>query len=137
MTALRLQRLHDVGFVFRQKPRYRSFEERFEELKLFNEEHGHCRVPVSRSGGLGSFVSTCRNEYTKFNAGGRSTLDEQKIQALTDLGFEYQLGKKRTNTAPPKTWEGKDWVGFKKHCLYLLCCNGSPNSLSHIRTLLK
>jgi hypothetical protein len=113
LTASQLSRLHDIGFVFRQKPKYKSFEDRLEEYKAYKEEHGV--VPTTTlAGGLGSFVSTCRNEHFKFTEGQKSTLTAEKVQTLTDLGFVWQVGKRRMNQGPCKPWEGKIYLLLEK-----------------------
>jgi hypothetical protein len=118
MDAARLQRLHEIGFRFPTDRNYKKFDERIEELKAYMEVHGHVRVPTNTPGGIGNFVATCREMYRQFTAGNHSTLDDAKIQKLRDLGFEFQVGKRRPDATPRKTWEGKNGGFDGVHFLY-------------------
>jgi hypothetical protein len=46
ITDKRIEKLNDIGFEwFLQQRGHAPWDERFEQLKAFQKEHGHCRVP--------------------------------------------------------------------------------------------
>ena len=59
-----------------------SWEERFQQLKEFREEHGHCNVPKTHAGGLGHWVNDQRRGKERLQC--RSAEQAQKLE---DLGF--------------------------------------------------
>ena len=61
MTNEKLQHLSDMGFEWSVKKEREdaTWDQRFEELKKFRDEHGHCRVPRG-SGKLGQWVMHMR-----------------------------------------------------------------------------
>ena len=69
------------------------WEERFQELLLYQQRHGHCRVPVE-SGVLGKWVMHLREKYKRhLSEGGRyrGQLTAERIARLESLGFEWRL----------------------------------------------
>jgi hypothetical protein len=105
MTPDRIRLLDSVGFqwtVLKSQPR--TFEERFEQLKEYNEAHGHCNVPQKCKDsptGLGDFVLTQRRIYKAVMSGQplkNKRISEAevhgRIQQLTDIGFEWSLRKR-------------------------------------------
>ena len=84
MTDEKLQHLSDMGFEWSVKKERQDamWNQRFEELREFKEEHGHCRVPKS-SGKLGTWVRHMRS------AAQRPKCNE-KIEKLKAVGlFDY------------------------------------------------
>lgn len=76
------------------------WEERFQELHLFQQRHGHCRVPLN-SGVLGKWVMHLREKYKRYLTEDRfrGQLTAERIERLNSLGFEWSL-------RPPTTpWE--------------------------------
>jgi hypothetical protein len=125
MTAVKMQKLTELGFQFAKRPSYKSWDERLEQLKNFHAKHGHVRIPVSDVE-LGEFVSRMRQEYNKFQDGKKSSLNDERIQALADLGFLFCAGKRpQTNTTArrkKKTWDERleELVAYRNkngHCL--------------------
>jgi hypothetical protein len=105
LTTKKLMKLHAIGFVFRQKEKYRTFEERVEELKEYKAQHGNLRVPTNTPG-LGAFVAHARDQYRLSKLGRKHTMNDQKFQTLHDIGFEFKVGKTPTVTAYPRlNWE--------------------------------
>jgi hypothetical protein len=60
MTDEKLQHLSDMGFEWSVRDNSDFWIQRYEELKKFKEEHGHCRVPKS-SGKLGIWAMHMRS----------------------------------------------------------------------------
>lgn len=98
MTASRLQKLNDIGFVFNPRSAYLRWEERMDQLRAFKIQHGHLRVPVTDPE-IGEFVARQRVEYAKFNDGKPCNMTEQRARDLTELGFIFQVGKRRVSDA--------------------------------------
>ncbi len=67
-------------------PVKKSWDERFEEMLLFKEEHGHTIVP-QLSGPLGGWVRMQRIAYKKLKAGEKSTMTAEKALRLAEVGF--------------------------------------------------
>jgi len=118
LTAVRLQKLNDVGFVFSPRPRYLKWEERIDQLHEFKNKNGHLRVPVTHPD-IGDFIAKQRVEYAKFKEGKPTVgMNDERIEQLKDLGFVFQVGKRRTNEIRPpnKTWDERfnDLLQFKE-----------------------
>ena len=129
LTPDRFQRLQDLGFVFcsTEKSPYLKFHEWVERLAAFKEEHGHCRVPhdFPEDPSLSAWVHRQRNEYRKFQQEeehgpdivhqrpyaskyeAKSTLNAERIQTLTDMGFIWQVAKRTGSLfgADRKSWD--------------------------------
>ena len=79
MTDEKLQHLSDMGFEWSVKKERDDaiWNQRFEELREFKDEHGHCRVP--RKGKFGSWVNMQRNR--------RAFTSKEKIMKLEEIGL--------------------------------------------------
>ena len=88
LASERIQRLDDIGFDWARGP---TWEERYDELKGYMAEHGHCNVPLLGHGPLGNWVGTQRAVYKKGN------LSSERIQRLDDIGFDW--------ARRPTTWD--------------------------------
>ena len=97
-NAEQAQKLEELGFRWDTVKRC-SWEERFEQLKGFNEEHGHCTVPRKHPGGLGFWV-----EYQRSTRGSQHC-DASQTRKLEELGLE-KLGV-RWDTATRCSWEAR------------------------------
>ena len=159
MTASRLQKLNDIGFVFTPRAAYLRWEERMEQLKEYKQKHGHLRVPVIDPD-IGEFVARQRVEYAKFVEGKPSNMNQERVDDLTNLGFVFQVGKRRISEVKivRKTWEERfeellqykdmyghtlvpqnnsalgEWV-HKQRKMYKLLKSGKPCSLTTERAL--
>ena len=80
-----------------------TWDERFEELLHFHKGYNHCRVPV-RTPGLGRWVAQMRADYRsimsksdaereQLNSTDAWSLNAERIELLTKLGFEFQLSE--------------------------------------------
>lgn len=121
MCAERIAQLEEVEFVWtvgrgggkrnrgNLKPSV-SWNQRFNELKAYKEEHGDCQVPVKYPPNpqLGMWVASQRKQYHKFmeaKKAGTSDLasggmNEERIAALEGIGFVWAL-------APG--WDSNTW----------------------------
>ena len=75
----------------------KSFDERFEELMVFKEKHGHCRAPKTPSSeyfALGRWCGELRTSYKQIQRGQNPQvkLSIVNIQRLEEEGFKWTLG---------------------------------------------
>ena len=81
----RIARLEGIGFVWDVTEE--AWEKNFLELKRFQEEHGHCKVPqrYPQNPQLASWVSNQRKDFKK------GDLSEDRIARLEELGFVWDV----------------------------------------------
>ena len=95
MTAERIQELENVGFKWGiSKTDLRSsWNERFEELREFKVQYGHCRVPklYSDNPKLGYWVAKQRARYRLYQEGKPSHMTAERIQELENVGFKWDV----------------------------------------------
>jgi hypothetical protein len=94
ITEERIHKLNDIGFEWSATAV--EWHERFEQLKAFQKEHGHCRVPGrkeknSSTHQLSTWVSNQRAQYMLLQQGKGSHMKEARIHKLNDIGFEWSL----------------------------------------------
>jgi len=70
---------------------------RFEELKAFKLEHGHCNVPRTwlANPQLGTWLNTQRKQYRLSKQGMSSKMIPARIHKLEQLGFQWSLCEKQ------------------------------------------
>ena len=83
MNDEKLQHLSDMDFHWSVKKERNSavWDQRYEELEKFQEEHGHCRVPPG-SGKLGGWV-----HHQRYNKSIRIARSEEKTAKLEAIGL--------------------------------------------------
>ena len=90
MTEERIKKLNDIGFewVFNF-----SWDDRYEELKQYRSKFGDCNVPQKWGDNLqlGRWVQTQRCQYRLYKEGKASSMTEERIEKLNDVGFEWVL----------------------------------------------
>lgn len=84
MSQERQELLNLLGFEWRLKSKHLSWDEQYQQLVIFWEKHGHCRVP-DHDLPLGSWVRHLRENYRK------KKLDSNKIKKLEALGFVWNI----------------------------------------------
>jgi len=110
LTAFRMQKLSSIGFHFESKVKTRPWEERFDALRRFKENFGHCKVPrlfdQPTYEGLGKWVAEQRTKRNYMLKGKRTTMTPEREKMLTDLGMIWSVFK-----LPPKEEraERKPW----------------------------
>ena len=82
MTDEKLQHLSDMGFEWSVKKEREDamWNQRYEELKKFKEEHCHCRVTLKSSRKLGKWVENQR--YNKQIIAGSTEGRAVKLEAI-------------------------------------------------------
>lgn len=73
-----------------------KWETRFDELKHFQREKGHCRVPA-HSTKLGRWVERQRTLYRL------GKIDSERIERLETIGFEWRLQQQAAPRNPVST----------------------------------
>jgi Helicase associated domain len=82
----RLQDLQDIGFIW-DVLEYK-WQQKFQQLIVFYEQHGHVDVPDTMAG-LGSWVKDQRREFKKIKQGEPSRLTPQHAKALHRIGLDW------------------------------------------------
>ena len=99
----RIAQLNAIGFEWKVR-NSGKWEDKFNCLRAFQREHGHCRVPKSfmvESVKLGIWVHAQRQHYHNFMIDKTSALiSDERIAQLNAIGFEWKV----INTA---AWQDK------------------------------
>ncbi len=101
--------LDDLGFIWNRQESL--WQQRFNELRKYKETHGHVRVNT-KDGQLGNWVMIQRLQYRQHKKGGKNTLSNERMEALNQIGFEWDIHE--------ASWEDK--LNEVKECL-----NGCPD----------
>eukprot|EP00816_Leptocylindrus_hargravesii_P013136 CAMPEP_0196808644 /NCGR_PEP_ID=MMETSP1362-20130617/8633_1 /TAXON_ID=163516 /ORGANISM="Leptocylindrus danicus, Strain CCMP1856" /LENGTH=149 /DNA_ID=CAMNT_0042183057 /DNA_START=330 /DNA_END=777 /DNA_ORIENTATION=+ len=67
---------------------------RFQELKSYKAEHGHCNVPVQSKRKLGNWVNSQRKQYRLLQEGKQSSMNDERVGNLKSIGFEWSPGSR-------------------------------------------
>jgi hypothetical protein len=123
LTATRIMRLTELGFEFMQRGSYQNWNARIEQMKRFKEQNGHLNIPTSHEE-LGEFISRQRFDYRKQLEGVKTAMTEERIQILTDLGFQFSAARpwEQSKKQVSKSWEERfqELLEFKQmfgHCI--------------------
>lgn len=87
LNASRIQSLDALGFIWDSHGA--AWEEKYQELKEFSKRHGNTNVPCRYLGSskLSTWIKRQRRQYRLFLANRTSTMDQERIRKLEDLGF--------------------------------------------------
>jgi len=91
----KLVRSKSVRLTDRKKLQNKAWYDRFEDLKQYKEEHGDCMVPQKypQNPSLGTWVNKQRMEYKLLLDGHKSSMTEERLQALASIGFTWAKRK--------------------------------------------
>jgi len=65
------------------------WKERFQSLEVFQLEHGHCVVPSTHpDASLCNWVRYQRKQFKLYQAGAKSSMDEERVLHLLSIGFK-------------------------------------------------
>jgi hypothetical protein len=80
-----------------RKEQAQLWDQRFEELKAFKHEHGHCNVPRTwlANPQLGTWLNTQRKQYRLSQQGVSSQMIPDRKAKLEQLGFKWSLCEKQ------------------------------------------
>jgi hypothetical protein len=92
MTVKRKAMLDELGFCWQVRQRS-GWNDRFEELLKFREEYGDTIVPQQYEPNrpLGKWVAKQREQYRLLQQGKHSFLTADRLQALNEIGFVWQV----------------------------------------------
>ena len=70
-----------------------------QELRKYNEQFGNCLVPKTcpKNKKLGSWVCSQRLIYKNYEKGKSSTMTPERIRLLNELGFVWEIRKRKSN----------------------------------------
>jgi len=93
MTPERVDELNRLGFTWAVRESHTSWEDRFNELKEFRDENGHCNVPkiYNKNPSLGYWVNEQRFQYRRMLKKKPSYMTQEKITMLNGLEFKWSL----------------------------------------------
>jgi hypothetical protein len=103
--------LKRIGFDLDTRPnKTKSFDERFQELVAYKEEHGNLKIRrLAEGNNLGEWVAKVRREYDRIQQQGEtatsapaSNLTPCRIQAMSDLGFIWKVRFGRPKKGDPQ-----------------------------------
>lgn len=101
LTIERIQRLESIGFTWSVRPEPKSsWNIKFEELKAYKELFGNCMVPqrYQANPSLGTWVHTQRRQYKLMKEGKKSSMTQEKAEALDSIGFYWTAKNALANT---------------------------------------
>ena len=77
--------------------------QKYEELRQYKDSEGHCNVPQGFSDNISLvvWVNHQRTQYKYMRQGKPSSITEQRIQALYDIGFSWNVSN--TSKKPEMT----------------------------------
>ena len=99
LTPDRADQLTSLGFKWSvREGSTASWENWLIELRRYRSEHGNIDVPLKYPGNpaLGAFVNRQRTEYRKLHQGLQTSLNEERIDDLNELGFKWAIRVSRT-----------------------------------------
>ena len=95
LSEERLELLTQVGMIW--NIRDYSWEERYEELLEFYNQHGHVNVPLRFQGGLGNWVYKQRSDFKARQRGEATHLTTERMVQLSALGMVWDV--------PQESWD--------------------------------
>ena len=101
MTEERVQALKQIGFKWSMREvgnGSSNWNNWLQQLRAYKDEHGDTDVPLKypKNSALGAFVNRQRTEYRKKQQGIHSSLTEERMESLNELGFKWQMRVSRT-----------------------------------------
>ena len=92
ITDHHIQLLEGIGFIFDDYKR-KAWVKKYEELKRIKCREGDCNISTrfDENPSLGEWVSTQRNQYKLMKQGVKSSMTDQRIQALEAIGFKWNM----------------------------------------------
>ncbi len=101
MTEDKIQALKEIGFKWSMREvgnGTSNWDDWLKQLRAYKDEHGDTDVSLkyAKNPSLGAFVNRQRTEYRKMQQGAQSSLTEERIKSLDELGFKWQMRVSRT-----------------------------------------
>jgi len=84
----RQEMLTNAGFIW--DSHRAQWQERYQSLEVFHMTNGHCNVPSNfHDSSLSNWVKNQRKQFKLFKAGLMTAMDEERIDLLNSLGFNW------------------------------------------------
>lgn len=84
----RQELLTNAGFIW--DSHRAMWQERFQSLEVFEMTTGHCNVPSNfHDASLSNWVKNQRKQFKLFQTGSKTTMNEERINLLNSLGFNW------------------------------------------------
>jgi hypothetical protein len=102
-ASRRVSAVAAATLVHTRRKVYKTFDERFKDLKAFKAKFGHCNVPITKSSknkylSLGLWCGNVRRSYKAIKEGGTTKknikLSKADMKRLENAGFEWNICKK-------------------------------------------
>ena len=95
----RIAKLNEIGFEWDLshlnaiQPNRGAWEARLAELVVYKEKHGDCNVPKGCAANtqLANWVDKQRQNYQLRNKSKKSSMTEERIAKLNEVGFKWKL----------------------------------------------
>ena len=96
MTDERKAKLDALNFEFSIRERV-GWDQRFDELVQYKDAQGNCEVPQSYAPNkaLGKWVAKQREQYRNREEGKHSSLTDERLNKLQNVGFKWMLNKSK------------------------------------------
>ena len=101
LSRERVEKLDELEFVW--DVHKWQWQQTFNEVLQYKEEHNHTNVPMSY-GGLGLWVFNQRKNYNLYKKGKQSGITSSRVELLQSIGFEFDLGQK-IQSAADERWQ--------------------------------
>ena len=96
------EKLNKIGFIWDIDEQ--AWSEGLAELKRYKEEHGDCMLSEKSTLTIGkstrklyNWINTQRRQYKKYEKGEKNSLTEDRINKLSDIGFDFSPRFGRSN----------------------------------------
>lgn len=98
LTEDRIEKLNGIGFVWSIRDDWRTH---FNSLVQYKNAKGDCNVPARYPANkkLGIWTMSQRQQYKKYQAGKASSLTDERIRLLEEIGFTWAVRSKSTETS--------------------------------------
>ena len=94
LSKEKLETLQSMGFSW--ETRSSMWDRRYQQLREFQKNHGHCHVPARKYPQLGVFVQNQRQEFRRYLAGNYTALTKERIDLLQLIKFEWARSQELT-----------------------------------------
>lgn len=97
LTEVRIEKLNGIDFVWSIRDDWRTH---FNSLVQYKNAKGDCNVPARYPANkkLGIWTMSQRQQYKKYQAGKASSLTDERIRLLEEIGFTWAVRSKSTET---------------------------------------
>ena len=112
LTPARQRALEELGFVW--DSHRATWDEKFNELSMFQSMNGHCNVPTKfkENSKLSTWMKCQRRQYKLFLQGKKSHMTHERISKLSSIGFVWFPRQRSLMQSTPLILQETD------HCIF-------------------